>query len=162
MADPTDVLLHLYQEERTQARHTEEQRATLTNIVLIVVAAALAYVTSRTDDVAALIVSVGVMLLGLYGAVATGKYFERWMRHWRRAYAYQTQLLDLYSSIDSALATFSYKPLADRTDPYEMEVEERFPHLSSLKLYRLWISFHCAVALAGAVMVVVFAVILLN
>ena len=47
MADESDVLLQLYAEERTQARQMEDQRAALTNIIILVVGAGLALVTSR-------------------------------------------------------------------------------------------------------------------
>ena len=157
MADRADVLLHLYSEERAEARQSEDQRATLTNLILVVVAAGLAFVTSRQgDNEAALIVSLAILALGIYGAVATAKYFERWLRHWRRSYAFQVQLFELYPEIDASLASFHYAPLRLRTDPYEQEIERRFPRLSKVKLYRLWIAFHCAVAIAGAIMAAIF------
>jgi hypothetical protein len=128
-----------------------------------VVAAGLGFVTSREDDnKAALVVSLAILALGTYGAVATGKYFERWLRHWRRADAYQAQLFELYPEIDEHLRAYSATALQKRTDPYEKEIEERFPRLSRVKLYRLWITFHCAIALAGAIMTLVFVVLILT
>ena len=47
MADKTDVLLQLYAEERAQARQSETQRATLTNIVIVIVGASLAFISDQ-------------------------------------------------------------------------------------------------------------------
>ena len=44
MADPTDILLEYWKDQRTQARNAESQRATLTNIVLLIVVATLGFV----------------------------------------------------------------------------------------------------------------------
>jgi len=47
MADKTDVVLQLFAEERAQVRQSETQRATLTNIVIIVVGESLAFISDR-------------------------------------------------------------------------------------------------------------------
>lgn len=44
MADGIDVLLDLWKEQREADRQTENQRATLTNIIIIVVAAGLGFI----------------------------------------------------------------------------------------------------------------------
>jgi hypothetical protein len=47
MADETDVLLDLWKGQRDEARQMGNQRATLTNIVIIVAAAALGFLAQR-------------------------------------------------------------------------------------------------------------------
>jgi hypothetical protein len=96
MADKADILTTLYTEERVQARQAEDQRATLTNIIIIVVGAGLAFITNNDIGRLTLAVSIPMTIIGLYGAVSTAKYFERWFRHWNHAYAYQAQLFDLH------------------------------------------------------------------
>ncbi len=152
MADKADVLLALFSEERSQARQSEDQRATLSNIILVIVGAGLAFVTDRGLGASALAVSVPMALIGVYGAIATGKYFERWYRHWMRSYAYQAQLFQLYPDIDARLSQYSHEQTRHRKDVYESEAEERFPRLSRLRLYRMWIALHCAIAGGGLVL----------
>jgi hypothetical protein len=152
MADKTDILVTLFIEERAQARQSEDQRATLTNIIIIVVGAGLAFITTRGIGQSTLAVSVPMIVIGLYGAVATAKYFERWFRHWNRAYAYRNQLFDLFPEIRAKLSTYELEPTQGRKYHYEREIDKRFPRLSTLKVYRLWIGFHCAVAVGGALL----------
>jgi fatty acid desaturase len=164
MADMAEVLLHLFEEERTQARQSEQQRATFTNILILVIAAGVGFIANQAKGGTVkpvLVVSIVVAVLGLLGAVISSKYFERWLRHWRRAYAYQAQLLDIYPEIDEFMKTFAYEPLSKRTDPYEREVEERFPRLSRLRLYQLWIWFHYLVVALGTAGALICVVILL-
>jgi hypothetical protein len=152
MADKADILTTLYTEERVQARQAEDQRATLTNIIIIVVGAGLAFITNNDIGRLTLAVSIPMTIIGLYGAVSTAKYFERWFRHWNRAYAYQAQLFDLHPDINEKLGTYELELVRSRRYPYEREINERFPRLSALKLYRLWIGFHCAVAVGGVLL----------
>jgi hypothetical protein len=107
MADEVEVLLHLFEEEREQARQSENQRATLSNIVILVVGAGLAFVTNRGFGKSTLAISIPMIVLGLYGALATAKFFERWYRHWRRAYAYREQLFERFPDIDSKLREYN-------------------------------------------------------
>jgi hypothetical protein len=152
VADKTDVLLQLFAEERAQARQSEDQRATLTNIILIVVGASLAFVSQRGLDQPALIVSIPIIAIGIFGALTNGKYFERWLRHWRRAYAYEAQLFELHPEIQAKRGRYSSCGQSNKKDAYESEVDARFPRLSRMKLWRMWINFHWGVALLGIVL----------
>lgn len=154
-ADNSDILLALFEEERSQARHSENQRATLTNIILIVVGAGLAFIAADGIGRSDLVLSIPMMLVGAYGAVSTGKYFERWYRHWHRAAGYRSQLLELYPEIELKLSRYSYSTAARKTDRYEEEATNRFPWLSKLKLYRLWVGFHLGVLLLGVALTIV-------
>jgi hypothetical protein len=53
----------------------EDQRATLTNIVILVVGAGLAFVTNEGLGLVTLAVSIPMVGIGPYGAVTTAKYF---------------------------------------------------------------------------------------
>ena len=154
MADRADVLMQLYSEERLQARQAEDQRATLTNIIIIAVAAGLGLVTGQEFGTAWLPVASAMVLLGTFGAVATRKCFERWFRHWTRAYAYREQLFDLYPEIRDNLSVFSRDTLK-RTDVYEAEADERFRATKSVRLHQVWVAFHLLLAAVGIILVVV-------
>jgi hypothetical protein len=154
VADRADVLVQLYSEERLQARQAEDQRATLTNIIIIAVAAGLGLVADQEFGAAWLPVASAMVLLGTFGAVATRKCFERWFRHWTRAYAYREQLFDLYPEIRDSLSTFSRDTL-ERTDAYEAEADKRFRASRSIRLHQVWVAFHLLVAAVGIALVVV-------
>jgi hypothetical protein len=158
MADKTDVLLQLYTEERAQARQSEDQRATLTNIIIVIVGAGLAFISDQKLADEALALSVPMMVIGVFGAVVSAKYFERWYRHWTRAYAYRAQLFDLYPDIDVQLGSYSHEPTRKRTDVYEREADDRFKRSSKWRLYSLWIGFHCAIIVGGGLLTVLILV----
>lgn len=158
MADEVDVLLHLFEEEREQARQSENQRATLSNIIILVVGAGLAFVTNRGFGKSTLAISIPMVVLGLYGALATAKFFERWYRHWRRAYAYREQLFEKFPDIDSKLRDYDDRATKDRGYKFEEAAEKRFPRLSRVKVNRLWVGLHVAIAVGGTVLSVVILV----
>lgn len=154
MTDQTDVLLALYAEERTQARHSEEQRATFTNLVLVATAAGLGFIAQRGFHTSALAVTIPMVVIGVGGAVTNAKYFERWLRHWTRANAYRAQLLELHPEIGVKLQTWS---LHDRkgSDGYEHDIAVRFPRLSRLRLYKVWVALNVTIALGGALLTLI-------
>ena len=71
MADETDVLLQLCNNEWEQSRHTEDQRATITNIILLIASVILGVVVQRGAQPEVLPLSILLIVLGIYGAVAT-------------------------------------------------------------------------------------------
>jgi hypothetical protein len=154
MADESDVLLQLYNEERTQARQMEDQRATLTNIVILVVGAGLAFVTNRGLELATLTVSIPMIGIGLYGVITTAKYFERWFRHWKRADGDRAHLFDMFPDIDSNLSERAGDLTRGSRGVFKGAMDRRFPTLSRLQIYRLWTGLFWAVAAAGAIITV--------
>jgi hypothetical protein len=176
MSEKTEVLLQLYAEERAQARQSEDQRAALTNIIIVLVGAGLAFMSQLKLEREALPLSIGMMVIGIFGALACAKYFERWYRHWSRAYAFRAQLFEMHPDIEPQLSTFSHSSDAAPTkfarlvswilgrlsrkspragDVYETQADARFPIAAKVKLYRLWVGFHCVIFLGGAVLTAV-------
>ena len=102
--------------------------------------------------------SIGILILGVFGAIANAKYFERWYRHWARAYGYRAQLLALYPDIDELLSEYSNKPTYARTDAYEAEADKRFWFSRRVKLYRLWVGLNWIMALGGVLLTVIILV----
>jgi len=156
VADEKDVLLQLYSEERAQARQSEDQRATLTNLILLMSGGGLAFIAALPLRKSSLAISIDLIVLGVYGAITTRKYFERWLRHWHRSYALQSQLFLHYPSIPDRLLTFTHER---REDAYEKAIKKRFPYTSQLRVYNLWTGFHILLAIAG---VIVSVIIVLN
>src|SRR3712207_1575685 len=84
--DAKDVLWKFYQDYLTQMRHYEMQRSTVTNLLLLVAAAVLAFITydkvlSRSD----LPLTGLLVIIGLFGAAFSLKHYERTSFHIERA-----------------------------------------------------------------------------
>ena len=67
---PEDAVLAYWKEHREQLRQSENQRAVLTNYVLVIVAAISGFIVQQHFDLRTLPLSVLIMVIGLYGALA--------------------------------------------------------------------------------------------
>ncbi len=87
MTAPDDAVLAYWSEHREQLRQSESQRAVLTNYVLAIAAAISGLVVQQHFRLQTLPLSVLVVLIGLYGALAAAKYHERANYHLGQARA---------------------------------------------------------------------------
>ncbi|MDQ1064587.1 hypothetical protein [Streptomyces canus] len=139
MADASDVLLEIWRDQRQAAVQSENQRAALSNIVILVVAAGLGLVSQRGIDTSTLVISVPMTCLGLYGVLACLKFRERFEYHNTVA----RQLRDQLTALHPELNVQSAWPNAfARHLP-------RYQRLFKIRLYVLWALLHAGVALAG-------------
>jgi hypothetical protein len=142
MADRVDVLIELWKDERQQAIQTEQQRAALTNIVILVVAAGLGFLSQRKLEPPLLVVTLPMAFLGLYGALSCLKYRERFALHTSRARRLRVEL----DRLDPSLSLE-----AGRREVKEQH-RSRFPLLSRVRIYALWVVFHAGIAVGGGVL----------
>ena len=140
---PETVVLY-WKEQREQLRQSENQRATMTNYLLVIVAGLSGFIVqqhfvNRTIAVAALIV-----IIGVYGALMSAKYHERSRYHLGQARALTRSL--------AAMGALSDRNVLDelRDEHYA-----QYPTLSKLRLHWLWTGLHSAIALYGAVLIVI-------
>lgn len=142
MADRVDVLLELWKDERQQAIQAEEQRATLTNIVIVVVAAGLGFVSQKSLSPSLLMVTLPMTLLGGYGALSCLKYRERFSLHGSQARHLRQEL----SRLDPALC------LEEERREIKRRHRARFPLLHRVRLYALWVAIHLGIAVSGGIL----------
>ncbi|GAA3854150.1 hypothetical protein GCM10023084_05440 [Streptomyces lacrimifluminis] len=141
MADASDVVLEIWRDQRQAAVHSEDQRATLSNIVILVVAAGLGLISQRGIHASTLVISVPMIFLGLYGVLVCLKFRERFEYHNTVA----RQLRDQLTALHPELNVQSAWPAAlDRH-------QSRYPKLFRVRLYVLWALLHAGVALAGGI-----------
>lgn len=150
MANEADVLLQVWREQRDQARQCEDQRAVMTNIVLVLASAAIGLIVQRgISGQIMLLVSVPLMLLGVYGAITSLKYRERFAYHHAQARALMHRLDKLYPDLhleeDKAAAIERHGKL------------ERYARLYPVRLGRLWVGLHIAIAIIGFVLTIAIA-----
>ncbi|MET7911759.1 hypothetical protein ABZS98_26510 [Streptomyces avermitilis] len=140
MADGIDVLLGLWKEQREADRWTENQRATLTNIITVVVAAGLGFIAKIGLRPSMLVVTLPMMVLGIYGVFACIKFHERCAFHVGQARGLRKKIAEQFPDlgIEPALKATSDKQRA------------RFPRLRKIRLYVVWIALHGVIAAAGA------------
>jgi hypothetical protein len=72
-----NAVLAYWKEHREQLRQSENQRAVLTNYVLVITAAISGFVIQQDFRARTVPLSVLTMIIGLYGAQSAAKYHER-------------------------------------------------------------------------------------
>lgn len=139
MAEVSEEAIRAYWlEHRAQLRQCETQRSTLTNLLLIVTAALSGLIVQQEFTLNVIPLCLFVALTGVYGAVAVAKYYERASYHLTQARALTRDLADRgVLGSDEGL-------VRARTVHYR-----EFPRLHRIRLHRLWVGLHVAIALFG-------------
>ncbi|WP_432114635.1 hypothetical protein [Streptomyces sp. S1] len=139
MSDASDEAIRAYwKEHREQLRQCETQRSTLTNLLIVVTAALSALIVQQKFTLNVVPLCVFVVLTGVYGAVAVSKYYERASYHLSQARALTADLM-------ARGVLGSKEGLVQARD----EHNSRFPRLHRIRLHRLWVMLHVAIALYG-------------
>lgn len=141
MTNDTDFLLKIYEEERTQARHTEEQRATITNFVILISAAIIGFFATKGVDKNSLMLAVLLVFLGVYGAIFCSKLYERWFFHIRRSREIREHIVDLHHDTE----------IRELLDSAVKKHKEEYPLLYKIRLHNLWVLFNIMITVIGFV-----------
>jgi len=138
MADLKDIILTKYQEERNWARHHENQRAMVTNVIIAIAAATIAFFGKSQFNFAG---ALFLIVIGLFGMIVSYKYCERSHFHWRWAKEFDLKLREAESALG--------------IDEYDRKLEEHYneyPWVSSVPLKWLWVGLHFLIAVIGIVL----------
>jgi len=73
----TEIILNDMERQWSQAKQSEDQRATLSNFIVVIALAAQGFVVDKDFPKRALAVAIIITLLGIFGALASAKYYER-------------------------------------------------------------------------------------
>ena len=141
MADKADILLQMIQEQWSQARHSEDQRSTMTNYILIIAGAITAFLVDRNLDETALPLTFFLTALGILGITMSLKFRERFYFHIQRIHHMTLKLDKMYPSIK----IFKLYKEAD------LEHHSKFPRLEPFPMYSLWLAIHIAIFVIGVV-----------
>lgn len=99
-----DILWNMYQELVTQCRHHETQRATVTNLIILLAAGITTFVNAdKAINSADLPATILLAALGLFGAVFSAQHFERYSKNKDRATQYRSALDCVLPSINDPL-----------------------------------------------------------
>ncbi len=142
MADETDILLNFCEEEWVQARQCEDQRAIITNIVLVITSAALGLLSQMGLSIEMLPVTIFLVILGIYGAFASQKYYERHQFHIERARAWRKRLEELHPK----------SQITKVREEANKKHSQKFKRLEKIHLHTLWFFLHLAITLMGIVL----------
>ena len=146
--DKSEILLQFCQEEWSQARQAEDQRATITNMILLIASGIIGFVAQKglTRDVLALTVS--LIGLGFYGAIAAYKMHERHEFHTERARAYRREIVEKNPILNLDKC---------RLDAIAVHVT-KFSLSYKIRSHYIWLTLDVSIALLGLILTVLILV----
>lgn len=145
MQDENELLWRLYQDHVIHGRHHETLRATTTTVILAVAAGVLGLLGARHDwppHNEDLPLTLFLILIGVFGALFTAKYHERFVFHTNRARAYR----DVLDKNLPNVGINNLRPIADA------KTQSEHPWLYKRRLYRFWIGLHLIIAVLGCLL----------
>lgn len=146
MKPEDEIMWRMYEEHCTHGRHHETLRATTSNILLAVAAGIIAVVTH--GDTPLLIeywpLTTLLICIGLFGALFSAKYHERFCMHTERARQYR-------DALEVSLPATQIRKLKTAADAIS---KAKFPKLFDLRLHRFWVALHLAVATLGVILTI--------
>jgi hypothetical protein len=145
--DSLNVLLAMYNEQCTQARHYESQRSTVSGFLVAISAAMIGLITydqhiTRSDLPAAIF----LFVLGVFGMVSSVRHYERSLRHGKRAQEYRKKLNALIQDAE----ILKLREDADRETKSRFS---KFYYLPYVRLHHIWHVLHLAIALLGFMLI---------
>jgi hypothetical protein len=87
VSERDDAVLAYWKEHREQLRQSENQRAVMTNFILVITAGISGFVVQQHFSVRTIPLSVLTVIIGRYGALSAAKYHERAEYHLSQARA---------------------------------------------------------------------------
>ncbi len=142
-----DILLQMWQEQRTQARQSENQRAVFTAITVTLAVVAFTVVEPRRTEPAMLWLTVPIALLGAFGALSSLKYYERHQMHMTEAQGLRRQISELMPHLF----------LEDNWASSRAAHSQRYRLLYRVRVHHLWAAIHLIVAITGIVVSIIIA-----
>lgn len=148
--DENEFAWRLYESERDFIKHHENQRTNASSILAAISTALVVAIASGiSDDWLRLLVAVTMVLVGVFGAIFSGKLYELIQLHASRSYEY----------LEIANASFPTIDVTSIKGKVKKSQEKRYPFFASISLNKIWFRFHILVALFG---LVVCAIIILD
>lgn len=145
MSETTDILINAADREFGQAKQSEDQRANITGLLVIIASAIQGGLTQTGLNKNALPLTLMLIILGIFGILASLKLYERARRHTRLAFLIRERLEELHPETNlSQLLKITRK-----------EQQASFPILRKIRLYIIWVTFHGMIMLLGIIYTIV-------
>ena len=137
-----DLLWNLYLSEREFIQHHENQRTNASNIIGAIAAGlTVALGTDQLNLSVQLIISLLLMILGIFGFSFCSKLYALMKLHAERSYQYLAVLDEEVASVQIA----GLKKVADK------KYKTKFRLFSKVPLNRIWTFFHISIFMIGVV-----------
>ena len=110
-------------------------------MILLIIGATQGYIIQREFDRFSILLSVIVIILGLFGLLITAKYYERFREQTSKVGRVMERLKEIEPNVD--LDELEYKA--------NQKHKKRFPVLSKIRLNSLWLLFYTFFIFLGVI-----------
>lgn len=147
--DDSEILLFFCGQHWEEIRHTETQRAALTNLIILIASGIFGLLLQKGLSRAFIPLAGLLIFLGLYGAITTYKLYER--------YRYlQNRLQHWYDHINELHPNAEIISLRRKADE---EHRKRFPVFEKrVHVHQLWMLLHLVMCVSGITLLIVILV----
>ena len=140
-----DLLWKGYASFRDDAHHHEEQRARVSNLILVISAALIAMAASEAvDSFGRAMIGIMLIVLGLSGTVFAWKFYEYLTRAYERAHQF-------YAELDRRFPAVGFMAARENADTV---LTPRFKKIGRLRVHRIWMILNVFVACVGLILLV--------
>ena len=149
MTETTEILIHVMEQQLSQAKQSEDQRSNITNIIVLIAAAIQGVLTQTGFTKNALPLSITLIIIGLFGIVATSKLYERFRYHYEvmRQIREKIEALNPDTTIKACL------------DAAWREHIKKYPFISTkIRQYVVWSTLHVLIVVLGVIYTVIILV----
>lgn len=147
MDKSTELLLTMVQEHWEEMRHAENQRSTITNLLIAIAALGTGSVTIIGLSAYTLFLGALLMLLGIYGCMMTAKLYER--------HQFDQKRLDYwYNQLDKLNPEAQFLALKESADDDHKKnfagiLPKELRFVTKIHTHQLWFFLHTGIALIG-------------
>jgi hypothetical protein len=140
------VLLAVYSEQCDQARHYEGQHVTIMGFVVASAGALTGLATfDQALDTADAVTAAFIVVLGMFGFLASTAYYMRSFRHGKRAEKIRRSLDELFPGV-------RIEELRDLGDDAARRKFAPYGPLARLRLHHIWFAVNVAVVIFGVLL----------
>ena len=136
-----DVLLQTIDRYWNQAIQIEIQRTNFTNFMLLLVGAVQGYIVQRQFDKFSMILSIVIIILGIFGLIVTSKYYERFREQTSKV----GRLMEKINEIEPNINLDELELKAN------LKHSKNFPILIKIRLNKLWQFLYIFLTVLGIV-----------
>lgn len=138
----TEVLIHIMEQQLAFAKQSEDQRTTITNILVLIAVAIQGVLTQTGLTQKALPLTCTLIILGFFGMVATTKLYERFRYHYEvmRQVRKKLEIFHPDTAIEACL------------NAAWQEHSTKHPVVSRrIRLYVVWSTLHALIMILGII-----------
>jgi hypothetical protein len=142
MTETTEILIRVMEQQLLQAKQSEDQRSNITSIIVLIAAAIQGVLTQTGFTKNSLPLTITLIVIGIFGVVATAKLYERFRYHYEVMRQIRKKLEEL--NPDATIR-------ACMDAAWQEHIKNHTLIPTRIRLYMVWLTLHILIAALGVI-----------